>query len=141
MGGQSLRRSAKSVANKIQIMHWRHIKDWPAGAWVAIIVLIFVGGRCLWIEMGRPAHEREITAAYGAVGLFDGTPQADGTGKRVTFVETGDKVYALFVAAASPGRKTVVEQEDASGPFGDDRDLHVWPGSPDVQAFAYSVAE
>src|ERR1019366_7524908 len=81
----------------------------------------------------------EEIAAACSVGLFYGAPQPDSTGRRVTFVETSDQGFAVFLADTSTGHKTDVCEEDALGPWGHFFDLHVWPWAPDDSAFIYSA--
>ena len=111
----------------------------PAGLWIVALAIALVAGRYGWIYANRPAHGREIAAAFGSVGVFYGAPQLDSAGKRLTFAETGDKGYAVFLADASTGHKTPVYEELATGAMLDQNDLHVWPWAPDDSAFIYSA--
>ena len=119
---------------------WQRTRALPPGLWIVVMVMALVGGRYLWICADRPAHRQEIAAAFGSVALFYGAPQPDHPGNRVTYVETSDHGYGLFLADASTGHKTIVHEENALGSFGDHYDLHAWPWSPDDSSFIYSAA-
>jgi hypothetical protein len=96
-----------------------------------------VGGRLLWIREIRPAHEQEIAATYGLLNSFPGTPQSDKTGKRITYVATGEVGMGVFLYEAATGqRRNVRELWAESDPIFPN--VRVWPWSPDDKAFAYS---
>jgi hypothetical protein len=118
----------------------RQIQIFPPGLWIAAIVIAMVGGRYLWIRSTVPVHLQEIAAAYGSVGLFYGLPQTDHAGNHLTFVETSDKGYAVFLADAATGHKMNVREGTLSGGSHDQCDLHVWPWSPDDRFFICSAA-
>jgi len=113
------------------------IRNLRPGFWVAALVAVLLGGQYLWIRLNRPAHRQEIAAAYGSVGIFYGAPQTDSTGKRITFVETADVGFGVFLCDTATGHKKNVRAQSFSG-MGDDFDLKVWPWSPDDRAFAYT---
>jgi hypothetical protein len=110
------------------------------GLWIALLVVLLLGGRYLWLRLDHPAHLHEIAAAYGSVGLFYAAPQSDAAGKRVTFVETSDHGYGVFLADTATGKKTLVVEESGSGDSHDRYDLRVWPWAPDDSAFVFSAA-
>ena len=61
----------------------------PAGAWVAVAVVVLVGGRALWVAGLREPRREEIAAAFGSMCLFDGCAQPDPAGTRVCYVRVG----------------------------------------------------
>ncbi len=119
---------------------WQRMQVLPLGLWIVVMVMALVGGRYLWVCADRPAHRQEIAAAFGSVGLFYGAPQPDHAGNRITYVETSDHGYGLFLADISTKHKTIVREENALGSLGDHYDLHAWPWSPDDSSFIYSAA-
>jgi hypothetical protein len=110
----------------------------PSGFTIVALVIILIGGRYFWLYAERPAHRQEIAAAYGSVGLFYGNPETDSAGKHIIFVETSDRGYGVFLTDTATKRKTIICDENGSGLWGDNFDLHVWPWAPDDSAFIYS---
>ena len=120
-----------------KIFRWMRI--FPAGLWIAILVVFLVGGRLLWVSAQRPAHRQEIATAFGSVGLFYGEAQMNHDGSRFTYVATDATGFGLFLYDAATGRKQLVCEENNMGAWADSFDLHVWPWSPDDSAFIYSA--
>ncbi len=103
--------------------------------------VLLVGGRYAWICAHKPAHREEIATAFGSVGIFSGAPQPDRTGSHVTFIETSDHGFGVFLADTVTSKKTLVFEEHGTGQDGDLHDLQVWPWAPDASAFIYTQAK
>ncbi len=115
----------------------RWIRALPPSIWMIALAVCLVGGRYLWIWAQRPAHEREIAVAYGSTGLFSGAPQSDATGKHITFVETADVGFGVFLCDTATGQKRNV-RVPGTGSNEEDTHFRVWPWSPDDSSFLYS---
>ena len=103
------------------------------------LAVCLVGGRYLWIWAQRPVHIQEIAAAFGSVSRIYGMPQLNHDGRKITYMATSDKGYALFLYDVAARRKQVVCEERGFGFNGDDFDIHAWPWAPDDSSFIYSL--
>ena len=125
-----------ATETKFQALAGR-MRDWPAGIWVMTLAVCLVGGRYLWIWEQRPAHEHELAKAYGTVRSFSGIPQSDKTGKHITFVETADVGFGVFLCDTATGQKRNVRVPGADSNE-EYPNFRVWPWSPDDGSFLYS---
>ena len=119
----------------------RSIRSHP-DIWLAALAVVLVGGRLLWVHAGRPAHRREITAAFGSVSLFNDFPKMNQDGSRFIYVATAPRGFGLFLCDTALGRKQMIcEQTNGLGVFADGCYLRSWPWAPDDHAFVYSTQD
>lgn len=131
----------KTIARFIQpkATAWsRRLSKLPVGWCICIGVVLLVGGRMLWARSTPSASRvQEVSKAFSSIGLLYGQPQSDSRGKRVAFVQQGDKALTVCWSDTATGVKQVVYEE--YDPWV--RILRVWPWSPDDKHFVYSKTD
>ena len=118
---------------------WRRTAFLRSGIGLVVIVVVFVGLRLAWVQLQRPAHEREIRDAFGAVSLFYGAMQFSQAGSEFIYTATSDQGYGLFLCDAATGEKHLVHEEHVLGPWHSAFAFYAWPWSPDDSAFVYAL--
>jgi hypothetical protein len=125
---------------------FRWMRILPPGAWIVLAVAGLVGGRMVWLRASVPAHLKEITAAFGSIGVFQNLSVLRSPARfnhdfsQFTYVTPTDtRGLGVFLCDTATGKKRLVHaQIDGPGPWHDDYDLQVWPWSPDDRSFVYS---
>ncbi len=129
----------KENARMAQLGLWRRITFLRSGAGLAAIVVVLVGLRLLLIQIGRPAHAKQIADAFGSVKLFYGAMQFNHQGSQFTYTATSDQGYGLFLCDAATGRKQLIHEEHVLGPWHTAFAFYAWPWSPDDSVFIYAL--
>lgn len=134
-------RVLKTISGLIQpkAAGWsRRLSRLPVGWCICIGVVVLVGARVLWAKGTSSASRvQEVSKAFSSIGLLYGQPQSDSLGKRVAFVQQGDKALTVCWSDTATGAKQVVYEE--YDPWV--RILRAWPWSPDDKHFVYSKTE
>jgi hypothetical protein len=65
---------------------WHRTVFWRTGSGLAILAVLFVGLRLLWIHIQRPAHLEENAALWGSIRNFYGPAQMNHDGSQLTYV-------------------------------------------------------
>jgi hypothetical protein len=134
------------LLRNILAAQWAKSSQWirslPAGLSIAILVVVFVGGRYLWICAGRPSHRQiEIASAISSVGTFYGNPQPDHAGNHIAFVRTGERGYGIYLANTATGKKTNLREKVGLDWWGEKLNLRAWSWSPDDSSFVYTEGQ
>jgi len=108
----------------------------PPGVWIIMVVLALVGGRLSWLQAERPAHQAEITDAFGSSRLFFGAPQLNYDGSQILYVASAEKRCAIFLANTQTGKRQKLVESDTAG-WEANLDFHAGPLAPDDSAFIY----
>lgn len=133
--------------NKQFSKYFGWLRIFPANVWVVIVAVVLVGGRWLWLEMERPAHLEEITAAFGSItapqnlSVLRSPARFNHDFSQFTYVTDTDTYgVGVFLCDTATGKQRLVAtQTDGPGPWHDDFNLQVWPWSPDDSRFVYSM--
>ena len=118
---------------------WQRTAFWRSGKGLVILAVLFIGLRLLVIQLERPAHFKEITAAYGADSLFYGVPQLSHSGNQFTFVKTSSKGYALYLYDTAGKQKEMICEENGLNRQHDTPDINAMPWSLDDNSFLYTI--
>src|SRR5882724_11792825 len=87
----------------------RWIQNLSPGSWIAVVVIILIGGRYFWIQASQlPPHRQKIVDAFGSAALFYAPPQIDSQGKRFTFIKTTEKGFGLYLGNVITGKKVIL---------------------------------
>jgi hypothetical protein len=108
----------------------------PPGVWIIILVLTLVGGRLLWLQSEHPAHQTEITDAFGSSRLFFGPPQLNHDGSQILYVASAEKRCAIFLANTQTGQNQKLVESDTVG-WEANLDFHAGPLAPDDSEYIY----
>lgn len=123
-----------TVVRASSVRRWLGV--FSPGVWIVVAVSILVGGRLLWLHAGRPAHQQEITDAFGSSRLFFGAPQLNHDGSQILYVASAEKRCAIFLANTQTGKKQKLVESDTVG-WEANLDFHAGPLAPDDRAFIY----
>jgi len=106
------------------------------GFWITVVVLIAVGGRLLWVRADRPAHFKEIIAAFDSANRLYAMPRPDHAGNRITYAQTTENGAGVFLCDTVTTQKQLVCEETVNG--SGDFEFDAGPWSPDDSLFVYS---
>jgi hypothetical protein len=112
----------------------------PAGAWIAALVLLLVAMRFCWASVQRPAHLAETAAECGSFGALYGQPMPDRTGSRLAYAQSSERGVGIFLYDSTTRKSQLVHEYN--GPTRIHSLLPWWrflmPWSPDDASFAYT---